>query len=62
MFYGRLPEISELFYYSRVVKAVKAAIDSSGSRSDAVAKLKLVFGVGQHDEPLVNYWMSVFCS
>nr|XP_021192704.2 folliculin [Helicoverpa armigera] len=45
-----------------IAKTVKAAIDSSGSRSDAVAKLKLVFGIGQHDEPLVNYWMSVFCS
>ncbi|CAH0693976.1 unnamed protein product [Spodoptera exigua] len=45
-----------------IAKAVKAAIDSSGSKSDAVAKLKKVFGIGQHDESLVNYWMSSFCS
>lgn len=46
----------------RIAKAVKAAIDSSGSKSDAVAKLKQVFGIGQHDESLVSYWMTVFCS
>ncbi|CAH1638549.1 unnamed protein product [Spodoptera littoralis] len=45
-----------------IAKAVKAAIDSSGSKSDAVAKLKQVFGIGQHDESLVNYWMTAFCS
>ncbi|CAH0584481.1 unnamed protein product [Chrysodeixis includens] len=45
-----------------IAKAVKGAVDSSGSKSDAVTKLKQVFGVAQHDEPLLNYWMSVFCS
>ncbi|XP_026733902.1 folliculin [Trichoplusia ni] len=45
-----------------IAKAVKYAVDASGSKSDAVTKLKQVFGIAQHDEQLLNYWMSVFCS
>ncbi|XP_013190881.2 folliculin [Amyelois transitella] len=44
-----------------ISKAVKAAVNSSGEKSPAVANLKKVFGLSPQDELLVNYWISEFC-
>lgn len=48
-----------IFY--RVARSVKAAIEASGAKSDAVVKLKQVLGVSPPDDQLLSYWMSSFC-
>ncbi|KAM3966143.1 folliculin [Aphomia sociella] len=45
-----------------IAKAVKCAVDASGSKSQAVANLKKVFGLTQQDDVLISYWMNAFCS
>ncbi|XP_032520823.2 uncharacterized protein LOC116772673 isoform X1 [Danaus plexippus] len=44
-----------------IANTIKMAKTNSG-KSDAIRKLKVVLGVMQQDEVLVNYWSCMFCS
>ncbi|KAI8426032.1 hypothetical protein MSG28_005005 [Choristoneura fumiferana] len=47
---------------SMIANALKSAVSCPGQSSSNVTKLKQVLGVTQQDEPLINYWISNFCS
>ncbi|KAI5637869.1 vesicle coat protein involved in golgi to plasma membrane transport domain-containing protein [Phthorimaea operculella] len=52
---------SLLLEWLGIATSVKAAVDASGAKSEAVVNLNRILGVTPHDEVLVNYWISAFC-
>lgn len=45
-----------------LAKAVKAAIDASGPKSESVINLKKVLGFTPQDDVLITYWIKAFCN
>ncbi|XP_038223569.1 folliculin [Zerene cesonia] len=44
-----------------IANTIKSSLQASGHKKDAIKKLKVVLGVTEHDEILVNYWIQAFC-